>query len=84
MMAKILLLMLFSVVMAGAVSNHGPGIKPDCTIFSPKICTREYEPVCGSDQVTYGNICMLCGEIRETGVDIRIIKIGECNKKPRG
>lgn len=41
----------------------------------PTTCTLEYVPVCGADEVTYGNMCML----KSSGVDLAYT--GECRQQ---
>ncbi|KAJ6668084.1 hypothetical protein lerEdw1_016406 [Lerista edwardsae] len=47
----------------------------------PFACTDDYNPVCGTDNETYPNKCMLCAARRETGKDIGIKYNGECKIK---
>uniref|UniRef100_K7GH62 Kazal-like domain-containing protein n=1 Tax=Pelodiscus sinensis TaxID=13735 RepID=K7GH62_PELSI len=34
--------------------------QPDCSSLSPPGCPRIFDPVCGTDNVTYPNECELC------------------------
>ncbi|XP_026103909.1 serine protease inhibitor Kazal-type 1-like [Carassius auratus] len=41
-------------------------------------CTREYNPVCGDDGVTYSNECMLHWENKIRGKNVSLKHIGKC------
>ncbi|XP_072844992.2 ovomucoid isoform X2 [Pogona vitticeps] len=57
--------------------------KDECSNFPKPIagCTKEYRPVCGTNGVTYDNICLLCLARQETGKNIRIAHEGKCKEK---
>lgn len=65
-------LMLATVLLAGCSKNSD---YITCTEEqkNAEICTMEYMPVCGDDEVTYGNVCAAC--ISET---VDSYKMGEC------
>ena len=43
-----------------------------------KICTREYDPYCASDGVTYANKCKLEVAECEGGKSLKMLHSGEC------
>ncbi|XP_007474136.1 double-headed protease inhibitor, submandibular gland-like [Monodelphis domestica] len=43
-------------------------------------CPRNYQPICGTNQKTYGNECMLCDFNRSTRMNIRKLHDGDCEK----
>ncbi|XP_026796574.3 protease inhibitor 2 [Pangasianodon hypophthalmus] len=76
---------LFLVLLSVAAWTRAAAVRGDsqltesvCDGYSSPVCTREYVPVCGSDGVTYGNICTFCAEKRQNQPDIYIVKPGEC------
>ncbi|XP_042320261.1 vitellogenin-2-like [Sceloporus undulatus] len=44
-------------------------------------CTREYDPVCGSDHETYPNLCTFCNVKRKSGNEITVEHEGECEQE---
>ncbi|CAM5159523.1 unnamed protein product, partial [Natator depressus] len=59
----------------------------DCTRYpqakeqGPFFCTKAYKPVCGTNDMTYGNKCLLCSAIWETGINIGMKHKGKCGEK---
>nr|XP_005483779.1 serine protease inhibitor Kazal-type 6 [Zonotrichia albicollis] len=41
-------------------------------------CTRESNPHCGMDGVTYGNKCAFCKAVLRSGGKIRLKHLGKC------
>lgn len=58
------------------VEDDGPGYRPPRP-DGPRICTREYDPVCGQrggERRTFGNACMAQAD------GYRIVSPGECRR----
>ncbi|XP_053423416.1 serine protease inhibitor Kazal-type 6-like [Nycticebus coucang] len=58
----------------------GQGEQTNCDEFhDPKIyCTRESNPLCGSDGQTYGNKCAFCKAVMKSGGKITLMHYGKC------
>ncbi|XP_027499443.1 serine protease inhibitor Kazal-type 6-like [Chiroxiphia lanceolata] len=58
----------------------GQDIEEICKEFVNRsvYCTRESNPHCGTDGVTYGNKCAFCKAVLRSGGKIRLKHLGKC------
>ncbi|KAM6251630.1 serine protease inhibitor Kazal-type 6-like [Porphyrio hochstetteri] len=58
----------------------GQDIEEICREFVNRsvFCTRESNPHCGTDGVTYGNKCAFCKAVLRSGGKIRLKHLGKC------
>uniref|UniRef100_A0A8C3P159 Kazal-like domain-containing protein n=1 Tax=Cyanoderma ruficeps TaxID=181631 RepID=A0A8C3P159_9PASS len=55
------------------------GIEPSCANFNLRRgCTREFDPICGTDDILYSNECLLCLHNLQRSGHVRIKNRGMC------
>merc|ERR1712131_82130 len=52
----------------------------NCAEHQTGVCSREYNPVCGSDGKTYSTECTLCVSNMEQRTNVLVRSMGECPK----
>ncbi|XP_010140856.1 PREDICTED: pancreatic secretory trypsin inhibitor-like, partial [Buceros rhinoceros silvestris] len=51
----------------------GTGTEAACGNYDPKKgCTKIFDPVCGTDDLLYGNECLLCFQNQQRKTNVRI------------
>ncbi|XP_067390815.1 pancreatic secretory trypsin inhibitor-like [Emydura macquarii macquarii] len=61
---------------ADGASDEGKEL--DCSGYALPGCPKILDPVCGTDNLTYPNKCILCAENLKRKTNVRIKKAGKC------
>ncbi|KAG7465013.1 hypothetical protein MATL_G00171660 [Megalops atlanticus] len=70
--------LLFVSVLSQAAERLPQPKQPWCEKYEDGMCSRQYDPVCGDDGVTYSTECVLCQHNKNRDAKIRIRHSGEC------
>ncbi|XP_065591056.1 pancreatic secretory trypsin inhibitor-like [Cyrtonyx montezumae] len=62
-------------------SAAGQGTEAACGNYDTrKGCTKNFDPICGTDDVLYGNECLLCLQNMQRHTNVRIKNRGKCQE----
>ncbi|NXV73167.1 IOVO protein, partial [Atlantisia rogersi] len=66
--------------------HDGRCVRLDCTGYLRSTggampCTMEYNPICGTNGITYRNKCNFCNAVAN-GLDVNLQNMGECYQQP--